>query len=73
MIPAIQNERGVAPFPRETANPSTAKIPPPTIPPIPIEIASLRFIFLFEFIFFMFLELLNTIKKKRNVKDMCNF
>jgi hypothetical protein len=29
---------------KETANPKTAKIPPPTIPPIPMAIASFSFI-----------------------------
>ena len=39
-IPANKNAKGVPPLASETASPSTAKIPPPTIPPIPIEIAS---------------------------------
>jgi hypothetical protein len=30
---------GVYPFASNTASPRTAKIPPPSIPPIPIEIA----------------------------------
>lgn len=40
-MPAIRKARGVAPLDKETASPRTAKIPPPTIPPIPIEMASL--------------------------------
>ena len=48
--PAIKNEIGVPPFARATAKPSTAKIPPPTMPPIPIEMASFSPIFLLTFV-----------------------
>ncbi|NPA68902.1 MAG: hypothetical protein GXO50_09875, partial [Chlorobi bacterium] len=51
IIPAAKNETGVPPFPKETANPKTANIPPPTIPPIPIKIASFSPVF-FESVMF---------------------
>ena len=38
--PATKNAMNVPPLPTPTARPSTAKIPPPTIPPTPIETAS---------------------------------
>ena len=49
---ANENETGVPPFPSETANPNTANIPPPTIPPIPIEIAPINPIFLLMMLWF---------------------
>ncbi|VAV85324.1 hypothetical protein MNBD_BACTEROID02-1485, partial [hydrothermal vent metagenome] len=49
IIPAIRKEIGVPPFPKETAKPNTAKMPPPTIPPIPMEMASFNPIF-FDFL-----------------------
>lgn len=36
---------GMSSFANDTANPSTANMPPPTIPPIPIDIASFKLIF----------------------------
>ena len=38
--PAIKKARGAPPSESWTARPSTAKIPPPTIPPIPIAATS---------------------------------
>jgi hypothetical protein len=44
IIPAKRKAKGVPPLAKETANPKTAKIHPPTIPPIPMAIASFSFI-----------------------------
>ena len=40
-IPAKRKAKGVPPLESETASPKTAKIPPPTMPPTPMEMASL--------------------------------
>lgn len=48
-------DTGVPPLAIETARPKTAKMPPPTIPPIPIAMASLRVILEFT----VFLEFIS--------------
>ena len=45
IIPANKKAIGAAPFARVTVRPRTANMPPPIIPPIPIETASRRPIF----------------------------
>ena len=40
MPPAIRKATGVPPLASDTAKPSTAKMPPPTMPPMPMDTAS---------------------------------
>jgi len=47
IIPANKKAKGVPPFASDTANPKTANIPPPTMPPIPIEMAPVKLSFSF--------------------------